>query len=422
MSTTRAPLAVLLLLAVAFVAVTAAVTPWRALPAGTEPVAVDVARDFTPDEAAPGSRFRAELRVPTLLGAVVALAAALVLGLTPLGAAVATWATRPGGPWALRVAMATIALAALLRLATLPTSAWARSISRRNGLSTQSWTGWLADVLRAWAVTTTLLVVALVVLVGLARRLPDHWWILASALAALTVVVASFAFPLVVEPLFNRFTPMPDSPLRTSLIELAERDGVPVDDVLVADASRRTTALNAYVSGFGSTRRIVVFDTLLERASPEEVELVVAHELGHAERNDVLTGTLIGALGAAMAVCALFLVLRDDRLLALARADGASDVRVIALVLAFVAVVGVISTPVQGLISRRLEARADVHALDLTRDPETFIAMQRRLALVNRSDLEPPVLLHTWFGTHPTTPERIALARTWARSQGVDAP
>src|SRR5207248_550589 len=114
--------------------------------------------------------------------------------------------------------------------------------------------------------------------------------------------------PVLVEPVFNRFTPMPPGPLRTDLLALAARDGVPVRDVLVADASRRTRAVNAYVSGLGPIRRIVVYDTLLDQAPPAEVESVVAHELGHAKDNDVLTGTLIGALGAAAAVCGLYLL------------------------------------------------------------------------------------------------------------------
>ena len=416
----------LLVLAVALVALIAVMTPWRAFSSsstpGTDAVAADASRDFTPEEAAPGAEFRAEIRVPSLLGTAISLLTVLLLGLTPLGARLVTWVTRDGGSWPLRVVLGAIALALVLRLVTLPTAAWARTISRRNGLSTQSWSGWAADLLRGWLVTTALLVVVLVVLVGLARRLPDHWWVPASALAALTVVVASFVFPVVVEPLFNKFTPMPESPQRTRLLALAERDGLPVDDVLVADASRRTTALNAYVSGFGATRRIVVFDTLLEQATPEEVESVVAHELGHARRNDVLVGTLLGALGAALVVCVLFVALRSTWLLGRAGADSAADPRVLALVLAVVAVAGLLATPVQSLVSRKVEARADVHALDLTEDPGTFVAMQRRLALTNLSDVDPPVALHTWFGTHPTAPQRIALARTWAQNRGVSVP
>ena len=164
----------LVILAVVLVALVSVVTPWRALPAGAERVPVDVSRDFTPAEVASGSDFRSQMRVPALLGTAVSLLTVLVLGLTPIGAAVVTWANRPGGPWPLRVALGAVALALLLRLVTLPTAAWSRSISRRNGLSTQSWADWAADVLRAWLVTTAMLVVALVVLVGLARRLPDR--------------------------------------------------------------------------------------------------------------------------------------------------------------------------------------------------------------------------------------------------------
>src|SRR4029077_12310053 len=105
------------------------------------------------------------------------------------------------------------------------------------------------------------------------------WWSIGAVLGATLVVVLSFAYPIVVEPVFNSFTPMPAGELRTSLLTMAARDGVPVRDVLVADASRRTNSLNAYVSGFGATRRIVVYDTLLKDATPDEVRLIVAHEL-----------------------------------------------------------------------------------------------------------------------------------------------
>ena len=130
---------------------------------------------------------------------------------------------------------------------------------------------------------------------------------------------------MVIEPAFNSFTPMPAGQLRSDLLALADEDGVEVSDVLVADASKRTTALNAYVSGFGSTRRIVVYDTLVKEASPREVELVVAHELGHAKRNDVLHGTVIGAFAAAAGVIAVFLLLSWGGLLSRAGASGAGQ-------------------------------------------------------------------------------------------------
>lgn len=186
-----------------------------------------------------------------------------------------------------------------------------------------------------------------------------------------------------------------------------------VRDVLVADASRRTTALNAYVSGLGSTRRIVAYDTLLETAAPREVELVVAHELGHVKHRDVLTGTVLGAVGAAVAVVLVGLLSRWGPLLDAAGADGAADPRSLPLLAALAGLIGAATGPLQAATSRRIEARADRHALELTGDPQQFIAMQRRLAVANVSDVDPPRLLVLLFGTHPSATRRIAAARAW---------
>jgi STE24 endopeptidase len=229
------------------------------------------------------------------------------------------------------------------------------------------------------------------------------------------VVVGSFLYPVVIEPAFNRFASMPAGQLRTDLLALAERNGTPVRDVLVADASRRTTALNAYVSGIGSTRRIVVYDTVLAELPPDQIESIAAHELGHVSADDVLTGTLFGALGAAAGVSALGWLLTWSPLLRRAGAEGPGDPRVAALLLALAAAAAFLALPVQDLVSRHLEARADVHALDLSADPDAFVRVQQRLAAAGLNDPDPPALLQWWFGTHPTAAQRIAMAGDWAR-------
>ncbi len=234
-------------------------------------------------------------------------------------------------------------------------------------------------------------------------------------------MVASFVYPVVVEPLFNDFTPLPEGRLRSDPIAIASRDGVPVEDVLVADASRRTTALNAYVSGFGATRRIVVYDTLL-RAPAGEVELVVAHELGHAKNGDVLYGTLVGALGAAAGACLLFMVVSLPSVRRRAGVASAGDPRAVGLLLGLMSLATVLSGPAENVVSRQIETRADVHALDLTRDPATFAAMQKRLAVTNISDLSPDAFEYLMYASHPTSPQRLALARSWARLHGLPEP
>ena len=204
---------------------------------------------------------------------------------------------------------------------------------------------------------------------------------------------------LLVEPLFNHFEPLPDGPLRSQVLALADEEGVQVDDVLVADASRRTTTLNAYVSGFGSSRRVVVYDNLVDDADDREILSVVAHELGHARHDDVLTGSLLGAAGALLGVGLLGLLV-----------GRVADPRQVPRVLALAAIAVFLASPVQNGISRRIETRADVASLRTTHDPEAFIEVQKELALTSLADPTPYAITQFWFGSHPTTLQRIALA------------
>ncbi len=413
--TDRRPVVASLALLLLLLAISLALSvPWTVLP-GAE-VRPDVLRDFTPAELAREVAFHDELRPPAYAGLALGLTVAALLGLTRAGGRVVAAVARPlGGGWAWQVVLGTLALLVLGRLATLPLSARSETVLREYGLSTQTWGSWLVDVLKGVLVDAGLSALVLLALVGLARRAPRTWWAWGAAATAALVVAGSFAYPLVVEPLFHDFRPLQQGQLRDDLLALAARDEVPVEEVLVADASRRTTALNAYVSGFGSSRRIVVYDTLLERAPAAEVSLVVAHELGHAKERDVLKGTLLAALGTAAAVCGLALLLSGLPLLRRVGADGMGDPRVIPLVLLLLTVGTLLLAPAGNLVSRRVEARADVHSLDLTRDPATFSSSQRRLALANLSDLDPHPLAYAFFATHPGVTERLALAREWER-------
>jgi Zn-dependent protease with chaperone function len=422
-SARRWALIVAVILGVSLVAVIVATTPWRTLgPVPGGPVAVDPARDFTAAEIAREDAYHSAVRPPAYAALAVSFALALLLGLTPLGArivgAVGGRGSRAFGRLRL-IVLGALVLAALGRLVTLPFDARAESVMRDYNLSTQTWGGWAIDQLKAFGISAGVIIFVLLILLALVRRSPRWWWIPASALAALMVVVASFAYPVLVEPVFNNFKPMEPGPLKSSLIALADKDGLPVKDVLVADASRRTNRLNAYVSGFGSTRRIVVYDTTLRDMSPEEIRLITAHELGHVKNHDVLRGTLIGALGIAFGVCLLYLVLELPWLQHRAGVSALADPRSIALILAMVAVFTQLATPVELLVSRRIEARADVHALDLVRDPTGQIAMQHRLAVANLADLDPDPIVYGLFASHPTPPERIAIARDWAKIHGV---
>jgi STE24 endopeptidase len=381
-------------------------TPWNPL-AGVG--RSDPALDFSTAEIARQQAFRAELLPWSTTAWALALLVPLAIGFSPLGRRL--YAGLRVRRWLLAVPLTVIAVRLLGTLVTAPADVVAERALRRWGLSTQDWGSWLRDRAVGWLIGTIAMVLVVVGLMAFARRW-RRWWAPAGAGAALLVIGVSFAYPVLIEPRFNDFTPMAAGAQRDDLIRMAAEDGVPVRDVLVADASRRTTALNAYVSGFGSTRRIVVYDTLLNTAPPEQVRLVVAHELGHAAEDDVLHGTLIGALAAAFAVVVL-------RLVAGARI---ADPRSAATVLALVAVGTTVASPVQNLVSRRIETRADVHSLNLTEDPETFARMQHRLSVTNLSGLEPSSWRFVMFASHPTPPQRLAVARAWAEQHGTDLP
>ncbi len=391
--------------------------PWRGTPA---PRADQLAalRDLPADAVSRGRALHAQLRPVSYAAMALGLLVALLLGLTPLGSRLVALCARPfGGYWLAQAVLGGLAVVLVGSLVTLPLAAWRYRIVRGYGLSTQDWGGWLLDVVKGYAVSAVLGVAVLAGFYTLTRLAPRWWWAYAAAGAAALVVLFTFVFPVLVEPVFNRFTPMPDSALRTELMALAQRDGVPVREVLVADASRRTRTVNAYVSGFGPTRRIVVYDTLLEQADPAQVRAVVAHELGHAHDNDVLTGTALGALGAAAGVVALYLLGGWLPLLRRAGVDSIGSPRAVALVLALGALAAILTGPAQALVSRRIEARADQHALALTGDPVTFSAMQAQLAVLNLADPDPNRLEYLLFASHPSTVERMAAATVYARGQ-----
>jgi STE24 endopeptidase len=281
----------------------------------------------------------------------------------------------------------------------LPLSFWRGFVrERRWGFSTQSWGGWAADRAKGFAIGAVLAAVGMVALLGAIHLFPSSWPPVAASGAALVALLLVFVAPLLLEPLFNRFDPLEDGEVADALLALARRAGVPVREVLVADASRRTRKHNAYVSGLGRTRRVVLFDTLLADASRPEIEIVVAHELGHRRHRDVAKGTLLAMASFALAVLVAWPLDPTPRR--------------IPLLLLVWGVLELVTLPLASAFSRRLERLADRFALELTRDPRAFEAAFHRLATANLADLDPPRLVYALLFTHPTPPERIAVAAT----------
>ncbi len=304
----------------------------------------------------------------------------------------------------------------------LPIALW-RDLAheRRFGFSTQSVAGFAADRLKTLAVGGALSAGSALGLVAAVHAAPSAWPALAAPGAAFFVVSLSFVAPVLLEPVFNRFHPLADAELADALRAFAARAGVPVRAVLVADASRRTRKVNAYVSGLGSTRRVVLFDTLLERASLHELEIVVAHELGHRRYRHVAQETVLAMFGVAGLAVALWGLLRWEALLDALGASGPGDPRVAPFLLLFAAAVGLVAAPFQSALSRHWEYQCDRFALEQVGELAAFESAFALLSQANLADPSPPRLLYLWLFTHPTVPERLEAARRVARSATVPA-
>ena len=285
---------------------------------------------------------------------------------------------------------------------------------RRWGFSTQTVGGWAVDRLKGLAIAIVLTALPLFALLATVHVFPSWWPVIAAAGAALFVLVVGFIAPVVLEPVFNRFKLLPDEQLAQELRELADRAGVPVRDVLVADASRRTRKHNAYVSGLGKTRRVVLWDTLLARGEPGEIKLVVAHELGHRRYRHVARWTVISMASVAAFVVLLWALFQWDALLEAIDASGPGDPRVIPFVLFLGAALENVFQPLALALSRRWERDCDRFSLELTGDAKTYERTHRLLAVENLGDLAPPKAAYLFFASHPTARERLDAGRAWA--------
>jgi STE24 endopeptidase len=295
----------------------------------------------------------------------------------------------------------------------LPLSAVRHERAKDVGLATQDWLPWLGDVAKATGIEALFAAGGAAILLGLVRRFPRGWWAPAAAGVTAVGVLTIYLFPVVIDPIFNDFERLPDGKLRSDVLELADRSGVDVGEVYRVDASRRTTAANAYVGGLGHTKRVVLYDNLLEDFPPGEVRSVVAHELGHVKHDDVPRGLLWLALVAPAGTFLVQQLARSLRREGWER-PGPEVVPVLALSFALVSFgAGVASNA----LSRQVEARADAFSIELTDDPQAHIDLEHRLSVKNVGDPDPPELLHLLFGTHPTTIDRIGIGEAYARGE-----
>ncbi len=404
-------------LCVGLVVLVVVLTPWR-LPIAEPAAPVTVQQYFSSRQLERSQAFYDAARWPAWLGVAVSLVGAWLVGFSAFGRRMSVWVCGWLRSWPSRVLVLAVLVLAFQTAITLPFAAWSSLVSRHYGMTVQTWSGWARDRALGWLLTVAMVSVALLLGAWFAHRWPARWWIPAGALSILAVFGLSFAYPVVVQPIFSRVSPMPSSPLRNELLRYAARDGLHLSDVLVADASTRSSAYNAYVSGFGGTRQLVVYDNLLHAGPDAQVEVVVAHELGHVREHDVLTGTALGSVAAGAGAVGLFLVLGSGWWRNRNGTGSLADPVAVPFVLSLVVLGSFLAEPVQNMVSRHLEARADLHALVVTRDPTAYLLAQQRLATNNLAHLTPSPVLSWWFDSHPTVIDRISMGVAWEEEHG----
>ncbi|MDA8156711.1 MAG: M48 family metallopeptidase [Actinomycetota bacterium] len=281
-------------------------------------------------------------------------------------------------------------------------------IENKYGFNTMTIRLWISDFLKSVIISTILFSVLAFAGFSLIRWSPLHWWFWVWVFLLVFGVFMMYISPRVIEPLFNKFVPLDDEALKERVVRLAERAGIRAGRVLKVDASKRSTHSNAYFTGLGKTKRIVLFDTLLKGMKPEETLAVIAHEIGHWKKKHLLK---MMALMEAMTFAGLWAAYHIIKSGAMAEVFGISKDTIFAGLVLIAFIAGMISLPLKAFLnylSRRNENEADTFSCNLTQDRE---AMSRALVKLSKENLSNPHSPHplyvALYYSHPPVLSRI---------------
>jgi STE24 endopeptidase len=364
------------------------------------------------DKASRYHRLKRQSAVISVVLAAMVLGGLLLSGASrALADAAGSWAhAAPGRFSPAAVAIYVVLLAAVQEATALPIAYYRGFfLEQRYGLSSETLPGWLRDHAKAAALGLLFAAAGAEVVYLLLTVLPVWWWLASAAVFAAAMFGIAKLLPLVLLPLFYKFTPLDRPSLRARLVSLSERAGVPVLGIYEWGLGEKTRRANAALVGTGSTRRIIVSDTLLAEYSDDEIEVILAHELAHHVHRDILTSLIAESalLVAAFYVAAVALGAVGQRI----GLRSPSDVAGLPLLLLAGGAVSIAATPAVNALSRWNERRADRYALALTRQPAAFISAMKRLASQNLADQRPSRVVLWLFHTHPPIEQRIEAAR-----------
>lgn len=373
----------------------------------TDKIELDLIRQERAKEYA---AIRRKLYIVDLVFVVVYLLVWLLSGLS------AWWrdqvlALTPTNPW-LVILIYAIGFGLVYGLLTAPLNYYSGFVlPHRYKISHQTLAAWVGDQLKGVAVAGTLGLVIVEILYALLRVAPTTWWVWISLFMLIFAVLLSNLAPVLLFPLFYKFTPLTNEELKNRLMRLAERAQTQVSGVYSFNESKKSSQANAALTGLGNTRRIILADTLIDNFSEDEIEVVLAHELGHHVHGDLGQGIVIQSLLTLVGFGLAHVVLTGGvRLLGY---EGIADPAGFPLLALALSLYGLVTTPLGNLWSRWREVEADRYALTATHKPEAFIRAMTRLANQNLAEADPPAWVEFLLHSHPSINKRVAMAKAF---------
>ena len=290
-------------------------------------------------------------------------------------------------------------------------------IEKKFGFNTMTATVWLTDFIKSLLISTVLLSLVTAAGLWLIEKSPLHWWLWVWLFFLTFSIFMMYISPYVIEPLFNKFFPVEDESLKTGIQQLTEKVGVKISKVLKMDASKRTKHTNAYFTGIGRVKRVVLFDTLLNSMSREEILVVLGHELGHWKKKHVLKQLVLMEVISLAVLYLSFRLMQGGLLLEWFGITTNSLFAKIAILMFLGTIAAFPFTPAFSLFSRRHEREADTFACELTHDPGSMISALVKLSKDNLSNLHPHPVYSAFYYSHPPVTERIQHIKEWNKSR-----
>jgi Zn-dependent protease with chaperone function len=410
----------------AFAQTPAASPSASATPAASQSVPATQTTQYTlpPDKLAKSKALydlRGKLRIIDTAYSLLVLLALLALG---IAAKYRDWAKRVS-KYQLVQALVFVPLFILtLAVLGLPLDAYQQSISRQYGLSVQGWGSWFGDVLKGELVSLVILIPAIWLLVTLIRKSPRRWWFYMWLIAVPCVIFLIFLAPLVIDPLFNKFEPLDKSnpQLVDALERVTKRGGleIPRDRMFLMKASEKVTTLNAYVTGFGPSKRVVVWDTTIKNATTPETMFVFGHEMGHYVLNHIVIGIIATAVGLFIGLYLLYRIANwaFPRFQQRWHMRELSDWAAVPMLFLIFSILGLVSQPISSTFSRQLEHNADIYGLEVTHgiNPNSQEAAAHAFQVLGELSLSYPYpsdFYVFWYADHPPIRDRVPFAHNY---------